>query len=259
MIKERGKAAEMSLKTTVCLGIALVVSGLLSGSMSIRAEEENPEATSNMPAQVQAGEPMRPAAAKLRDLEQKASEHDFAVRRSEALQQDVGKLRTALMAAQTQLEEIRSRMSPGRIMDLEKKSLAYGYLKEQVAAQNKRIGEIERQLAEEKCVTTLMAEENEKLKQSMAGQGKNEDGLKQEIDALKDVVAQLQLGNYEFYEVKDGDTLASIAADPLIYGDSSQAERIRQWNVNRVKDINNLKPHEVLFIPRFKTPGRFDW
>ena len=249
----------MSRKSTICLGVALGMSGLLSGSMSIWAEEEYPDAMSNSAAQVQAAEPMRPAAAKLRDLEQKASEHDFAVRRSEALQQDVAKLRMALISAQTQLEDIRSRMSPGRILDLEKKALAYGYLKEQVAAQAKRIGEIERQLAEEKCVTTLMAEENDKLKQALAGQGKSEDGLKQEVEALKEVVSQLQLGNYEFYEVKEGDTLTSIATDPLIYGDASQAERIRQWNVKRVKDINNLKPHEVLFIPRFQTTARFDW
>lgn len=249
----------MSRKTTICRGTALALSVLLSGSISIRAGEGVSEEVGNSNVLVQTVEPIRPAAAKLRDLEQKASEHDFAVRRSEALQQDVGKLRTALISAQTQLEEMRSRMNPGRILDLEKKSLAYGYLKEQVAAQSKRISEIERQLAEEKCVTTMMAEENEKLKQALAGQGKNEAGLKQEVDALKEVVAQLQLGNYEFYEIKDGDTLASISADPLIYGDASQEERIRQWNVKRVKDINNLKAHEVLFIPRFQTTGRFDW
>jgi len=154
---------------------------------------------------------------------------------------------------------MRAKYNPGRLLDLEKKALAYGYLKDQVGLQDRKIQELERQLAEEKCLTTLQAEEILKLKAGASSANQKEDELRKQLQDLTETVDQLKRGNYEYYEVREGDTIESIAALPMIYGDVSKAEQIRQWNKDQVRDLSNLKPGEVLLIPRFKHSGVYQW
>ena len=236
----------MSWKATVRI---LVLAGLglipLSWIGEVRAQDVDDTGSSS--------------SAKLKELEEKARAHDFAVRRNESLQQDLNRLKLALTTTQSQLTDMRAKYNPGRLLDLEKKALAYGYLKDQVSLQDRKIQELERQLAEEKCLTTLQAEEILKLKAGTASSNQKEDELRKQIQELMDVVDQLKRGNYEYYEVKEGDTVESIAALPMIYGDASKAEQIRQWNKDQVRDLSNLKPGEVLLIPRFKHSGAYQW
>lgn len=199
------------------------------------------------------------SAAKLKELEEKAQAHDFAIRRSESLQQDLNRLKLALTTTQGQLTDMRAKYNPGRLLELEKKAMAYGYLKDQVNLQDRKIQELERQLAEEKCLTTLQAEEILKLKAGTANSTQKEDELTKQIKDLNEVIYQLKRGNYEYYEVKEGDTVESIAALPMIYGDESKAEQLRQWNKDQVNDVANLKAGEVLLIPRFKHSGVYQW
>ncbi|NCC53451.1 MAG: LysM peptidoglycan-binding domain-containing protein, partial [Spartobacteria bacterium] len=77
--------------------------------------------------------------------------------------------------------------------------------------------------------------------------------------SLQDSVEQLLLGNFEYYEVREGDTLSSIAESPLVYGDAGKAEWIRQANSRRVDDLDDLRQGEMLIIPRFPPSGKYEF
>jgi hypothetical protein len=77
--------------------------------------------------------------------------------------------------------------------------------------------------------------------------------------SLQSTIEQLLTGSFEYYEVKDGDTIESIAALPTIYGDASRSEWIRQANWKRVEDVDHLRPRQMLIIPRFPPNGRYEF
>jgi len=236
----------MNKKTTIlfqCLAATALATGLC---MSAHASE------------AVASDELHPAA-KLREIEQKASAYDFAVRKNEVLQQDINQLRLALASAQSQLNEVKNRYTPGRLLDLERKALSYAYLKDKTEDQERRITEVERQLAEEKCLTTLLSQENEKMKQEITRAKVKESEYKDHVARLRETIDQLRQGNYEFYEIKEGDTLATIAALPMIYDDASKSELLRQANARRVEDLDRLKAGEVLIVPRFRSSGKYEW
>ncbi|MBN2162806.1 MAG: LysM peptidoglycan-binding domain-containing protein [Pontiellaceae bacterium] len=76
---------------------------------------------------------------------------------------------------------------------------------------------------------------------------------------LRETIERLLLGEYEYYEVKDGDTLQSIAANPMVYGDVSRAAWLRQVNEGLVSHLDSLRPGEVLVIPRFPRDGAYEF
>ena len=229
--------------TTICC-LCLML-GFISVGMNVIAEPSTDEF-------------MHPAA-KLMEIEQKAMQHDNAVRQNMALQEDVAQLRTSLSAAQTQINEVKSRYHPGRLLELERKALSYSYLTETVENQKKTIIEVERQLAEEKYLTTIQAQDLEKLKKQIEQSNSRENSLKEQIVRLRETIDQLRMGNYEFYEVKAGDTLETVAALPMIYNDSIKASLIRQANVRRIDDLDNLQQGDVLIIPRFQSSGKYEF
>lgn len=198
-----------------------------------------------------AEETLRPAVAKLRDIERKAAEHDIAVRRAEDATAENQHLKATVATMQNQLKQY------GRLEDMQRKVLAYGYLKDKVMEQEQKIAELERQLAQEKYLTALQAEEISKLNKDIAGMHGQESEFKDQIAGLQGTIDQLRMGRMEFYEVKEGDTLESIAANPLIYNDATKAEQIRQANVRRIEDFDDLKQGEVLVIPHFPESGRY--
>lgn len=203
---------------------------------------------------------LSPAAAKLREIEAKAARHDFAARKNDELQQDVQNLRQALFHAQDQIKDITSKYTPGRLNELERKSMAYGYLREKVEFQDKKIEELERQLAEEKCLTTLQAEEIQKLREKVEQIEVIEAKYQAEIRGLKNTINELRLGNFEYYTVqRDGETLEDIAGLEMIYGDPSKSEQLKQANAANIKDLDNLKAGEVLIVPRFRESGSYLW
>ena len=77
--------------------------------------------------------------------------------------------------------------------------------------------------------------------------------------ALQKALEQFWLGHYEYYEVRDGDTLPSIAGQAAFYGDPDKAIWIEQANFSHVKDLERLRPGEVLIIPRFPPSGRYEF
>jgi hypothetical protein len=107
-------------------------------------------------------------------------------------------------------------------------------------------------------LTTALAERDtaaEKVKGLVA----EADEWKKKISGLHDTINRLLLGEFEYYEVKEGDTLQSIAANPMVYGDPSKAAWLRQVNDGRVKHLENLMIGEVLIIPFFPSNGAYEF
>ncbi len=82
---------------------------------------------------------------------------------------------------------------------------------------------------------------------------------KKKIQGLHETINRLLLGEFEYYEVKEGDTLQSIAANPMVYGDPARAAWLRQVNDGRVKHLDNLLIGEVLIIPFFPSNGSYEF
>lgn len=76
---------------------------------------------------------------------------------------------------------------------------------------------------------------------------------------LRETIERLILGEYEYYEVKEGDTIQGIAANPMVYGDVTRAAWLRQVNEGVVKNLDNLRTGEVLVVPRFPRAGSYEF
>jgi hypothetical protein len=80
-----------------------------------------------------------------------------------------------------------------------------------------------------------------------------------QIANMRETIERLLLGEFEYYEVKDGDSIQSIAANPMVYGDPSRTTWLRQVNDGRVKHLDHLRPGEMLVVPRFPRNGSYEF
>ncbi len=88
---------------------------------------------------------------------------------------------------------------------------------------------------------------------------KKNEKLEEKNLGLQETIGRLLLGEFEYYEVKTGETLHSVAANPLVYGDSSRAGWLRQANEGRVRDLNRLRDGDMLVVPRFPRTGAYEF
>lgn len=82
---------------------------------------------------------------------------------------------------------------------------------------------------------------------------------KTRADGLRETIERLLLGEFEYYEIREGDTLPGIAANPMVYGDPSRSIWLRQVNKDRITSSDNLVAGEVLVIPRFPRNGTYEF
>jgi hypothetical protein len=104
-----------------------------------------------------------------------------------------------------------------------------------------------------------LAEKDAQLKEvyeTLAQSRREADKLRQHIADTEKQMEEQQLlltvfrrGSFEYYEVREGDTLRSIAANPMVYGDGERETWLRQ--ANTLPDNEALVPGMVLVIPRF--------
>ncbi|MDF7808039.1 LysM peptidoglycan-binding domain-containing protein [Pontiellaceae bacterium B12219] len=111
-----------------------------------------------------------------------------------------------------------------------------------------------------------LKEENEDIKTALSGKAEiirslemESEKWKEKSEGLRETIERLLLGEFEYYEVKEGDSLQSIAANPMVYGDPSRAIWLRQANHRQVKNPDNLSPGEVLVVPRFPRNGSYEF
>ena len=138
------------------------------------------------------------------------------------------------------------------MQELEKKAFEYNALKSELDAKDARISDLINALKEALNFINKQRVEMDRL-------GKSANSLSGEITKLKkaqekdrESLKLFQMGKYEYYEIKQGDTCESIAADPAIYGDKTKAQYIRQANYDRVEDLDDLIPGQVLVIPHYQ-------
>ncbi len=147
----------------------------------------------------------------------------------------------------------------GKLQDLERKRFESNSLRVDIGKRDSRIKELMDLLGE-----TLAFTEEQRLLISMLN-GKitilsNQIvELQKKIDSHNKTLDLLRLGDFEYYEVKEGDTCKSIAANPLIYNDASKEQYIRQANRGHIDDLDILVPGQMLIIPRFPTSGRYEF
>jgi hypothetical protein len=70
-----------------------------------------------------------------------------------------------------------------------------------------------------------------------------------ELESRDRLLAVFRSGSFEYYEVREGDTLESIAGNPMVYGNSSRVVWLQQ--ANNLEESATLTPGTVLMIPRF--------
>jgi nucleoid-associated protein YgaU len=147
----------------------------------------------------------------------------------------------------------------GRLAELERKALAYEAVQGQIEYKDAMIETMRSALDETR--TTLEAQRKEilALSDKIAAQTADLSASAEEKARLKKSLDLLRLGQYEYYEIKEGDTVESIAAQPSVYGDAARHVLIRQANRGHVKDLDRLVPGEVVIIPRFPASGRYEF
>ncbi len=196
---------------------------------------------------------------KLKQLEMKAEDRDFYAKRTKELEMRLSEAEMVISNMTRQLESQRPQEAAKRIQELERKALAYDAIVQSVEKKDGTLVSVSTKLSEAERI-------NNELRQKVSELEKKIVELEDEIKRLKDVEAglrstiqQMMLGNFEYYEVKEGDTISSIAAKPTVYGDASKAIWLKQANRNWIADFDSLEPGEVLIIPRFPPAGRYEF
>jgi DNA repair exonuclease SbcCD ATPase subunit len=189
---------------------------------------------------------------KIRHLEQKASDRDL-------LAIKIKQLEAAVVQARREEGQIKAASSSTRLQEIERRAQSYDALLDQIEKKNNELSKLEERLAEDD-------RQIKSLEDQVASFQSNTNVIASVIQTeaekekkLRATIEQLLLGNFEYYEVKRGDTLEGIAKKPMIYGEDSKAEWLRQANEGRVKDINNLREGEMIVIPRFPMNGLFSF
>ncbi len=77
-----------------------------------------------------------------------------------------------------------------------------------------------------------------------------------EIEKRDKLLAVFRRGSFEYYEVRKGDTLESIAANPMVYNDAARVIWLQQ--ANSLADNEDPAPGTVLIIPRYPDGTSYD-
>jgi nucleoid-associated protein YgaU len=191
-----------------------------------------------------------------------ASAEDVAglARKYETLERELNDMRALVAAARLKIHEAQpTARSGGRLAELERKALAYEAVQGQIEYKDAMIETMRSALEENRAITDAQRRHIAALAATIAAQTNDLAALADENVRLKKSLDLLRLGQYEYYEIKEGDTVESIAAQPGIYGDAARQTLIRQANRGHVKDLDRLVPGEVVIIPRFPSSGRYEF
>lgn len=202
---------------------------------------------------------LRTSPPKLKILEEKAGDRDNLAKRCKDLEGELAKTRSALSNASDQTEWVFPRDGSTRLGELERKALAYDGLVTALTRRDRTIAQLTNDLSQVQIQNANMGSEIAALKVQVEALTNSVVELQTREQSLRSTIEQLLTGNFEYYEVKDGDTIETVAAQPTIYGDASRSEWIRQANWKRVEDIEHLRSHQMLIIPRFPPNGRYEF
>lgn len=116
--------------------------------------------------------------------------------------------------------------------------------------------EAEEQLAKLRAELDALGEERDALTEEREKLRGKVGAFQQEQQILNQLLAMYGSGDFEYYEVREGETTESIAANPMVYGDADRATWIEQ--ANSLDSSQALIPGTVLVIPRFSRGMMYD-
>jgi septal ring factor EnvC (AmiA/AmiB activator) len=115
-------------------------------------------------------------------------------------------------------------------------------LERRMDAHREQLRELEAALTQLRAERDAVSEERDVLRDDVAE-------LKQMRARQERLLAMYRSGDFEYYQVREGDTAATIAANPMVYDDSKRAVWIE--HANALPPNQTLVPGTVLVIPRF--------
>lgn len=195
------------------------------------------------------------AETRLQTLEKKAGERDLYLAQVKQLQDELARLKGTGPA----LKAEPATSGPGLLSQLENKALLADQLAREVAklqAENKGLTQQRDSLKDDLEAARQERDAAAGKLESQLAQVKTQETL---IAGLRETIGRLLLGEFEYYEVKEGETLQTIAANPLVYGDAARALWLRQANEGRVRQLDNLQKGEMLVVPRFPRNGAYEF
>jgi len=248
--------ASSSLKCVISALIAAVVP--CSGCAQIAGSGNRPRTEAASP-RTAVQPPWPSTGGRIRELEDKAAERDKLAETCAALELEVRQLRRLVAKSRDRSETLASPHAPGRLETLEARAQESAALSTELAHAKVKITQLQRQLTEEQEVRRKLLNEITELQCQIEDLGTRGTEQSKQLAALRRNLDEVLLGKYEYYEVKEGDTLASIAAQPQIYGDEKRKEWIRQANARRLDNLSDLRAKQILIIPRFPPSGRYEF
>jgi hypothetical protein len=192
---------------------------------------------------------------RLQTLEKKAGERDLYLAQIKQLQGDLDQLKGPAASSKA----VPAESGAGLLGQLQNKALLADQLSREIAklqSENKSLIQQRDSLKEE---LVMNRKERDDATGKLAGLQNTIKTQETMISGLRETVGRLLLGEFEYYEVKEGETLQGIAANPLVYGDASRALWLRQVNDGRVRQLDNLQKGEMLVVPRFPRNGSYEF
>ncbi len=104
------------------------------------------------------------------------------------------------------------------------------------------LAEVRAQLVEARRLLDQSREEQDALRFKLAERDR-------ELEQQSHLLSVFRNVSYEYYEVSPGDTLRSIAANPMVYGDARRVVWLQQ--ANALEESDRLVPGSIIIIPRF--------
>ena len=145
----------------------------------------------------------------------------------------------------------------GSIRDLERRARTAQALAEQVQTMQAQLDETQKMLQDaQSSIETqqqVIDTQNERIDQQeqiIAEQKRNINN--------RDIMLRLfRSGDFEYYQIAEGDSLSSIAANPMVYGDAQRAVWLAY--ANAIEPDAPLRPGTVIIIPRFAEGVQYDF
>ena len=145
----------------------------------------------------------------------------------------------------------------GSLRDLERRARMAQALSEHVQHLQKQIAELQQAIQE---AHTTIDEQNQRIEEQENRIARQDQDIEQQKRNIRNRDMMLRLfrsGDFEYYQVAQGDTLVSIASNPMVYGDASRAMWLAY--ANALDQDAELQPGTVLIIPRFAEGVQYDF
>jgi predicted ribosome quality control (RQC) complex YloA/Tae2 family protein len=137
----------------------------------------------------------------------------------------------------------------GSLSALERRALMAQALVQQVNVLDERVVELRNEIESYRKMINELREELELCRKKITSLEELLAERDKKIEQQRTMLSVFRSGSFEYYEVRNGDTVESIAAQSMIYGDASRAAMIRQ--ANNLSTDAVLSSGMILIIPRY--------